>query len=150
MNKVTCYIDGACSNNPGKGGWGVLCLIHTSNSAIFLNGGENHTTNNRMELMAAIKLFEYFLNQGSQFQETLIYTDSQYLRNGVTDWIHKWQKNGWRSSSKQPVKNKDLWQTLLDKSQGFNVVWEWVRSHSDNVGNIIADSLAVMAKDKII
>lgn len=150
MNKLTCYIDGACSNNPGKGGWGALCLFNESNLALFLNGFEDHTTNNRMELLAAIKLFDYFLSTSKQFKETLIYTDSQYLQNGITDWIHKWQKNGWQNSLKQPVKNKDLWQNLLIKSQEFNVVWRWVKAHSNNVGNEIADSLAVRAKEQNI
>lgn len=140
--EVICYVDGACSGNPGLGGWGVLCLGINQNLAVFLSDSEVDTTNNKMEILAAIKLLEYL---GRKEREVIIYTDSIYLKNGITNWIKSWQKNGWLSSAKKPVKNVELWKRLVSLSESHCISWRWVRGHSGNIGNEIADQLAVNA-----
>ncbi len=144
MNHVIIYSDGACSGNPGPGGWGACIIIHGETKEIY--GSEPQTTNNRMELMAAIKGLE-------SLQERCIvdlYTDSKYVQMGISNWIKNWLKNNWRSSSNAPVKNIDLWQKLLDLAGSHVVKWHWVKGHSTNHYNNLADSLAVRGKNEAL
>ncbi|MGV6819922.1 MAG: ribonuclease HI [Parvularcula sp.] len=130
------YTDGACSGNPGPGGWGVLILKEGCQST--LCGGASETTNNRMELMAAIKALEA-VEAGTALT---LHTDSTYVKNGVTDWIKGWKRNGWRTASRKPVKNKDLWEQLDELATARKVEWKWVKGHAGNEGNERADELA--------
>lgn len=141
---VTLYTDGACRGNPGPGGWGVL--MRSGKHEKTLHGGEGNTTNNRMELMAAIAGLES-LKRRCQVD---LYTDSQYVRKGITEWIHGWKRNGWKTASKQPVKNKDLWQRLDEQIGKHEVQWHWVKGHAGNEGNERADALANQGVDDII
>ena len=136
MAEVVIYTDGACSRNPGPGGWGVV--LRWNGTEKELHGGDPQTTNNRMELMAAIKALEA-LNRPSRVQ---LYTDSTYLLNGITKWVAGWQRNGWRTSAKKPVKNEDLWQRLIAAMNGHEVSWLWVKGHAGEEGNERADALA--------
>ena len=133
---VTVYTDGGCKGNPGPGGWGVY-IIYNDNRTIKLNGKDEHTTNNKMELTATIKALEFLKNE----KNILLYTDSTYVKNGITKWIKSWIKNGWMTSQKKDVKNKDLWINLNNLSIGKNIEWKWVKGHSGNHGNEIADKL---------
>tara|TARA_Y100000590_G_scaffold467056_1_gene644517 strand:+ start:4513 stop:4941 length:429 start_codon:yes stop_codon:yes gene_type:complete len=134
---IEIYTDGACSGNPGIGGWGVVILINTD-QPILLNGGENETTNNRMELTAAIQALKHFEKK----QSIKLITDSRYVKDGIESWIINWRKNGWKTSSKKPVKNKDLW-IELDKLITFHdITWNWVKGHSGEKYNEKADFLA--------
>jgi len=133
---IKIYTDGACKGNPGVGGWGALIIQGKKNIELF--GGENKTTNNRMELMAVIMA----LKEISPSIELTIYTDSTYVQKGISEWIKKWKVNRWRSSSKKPVKNKDLWVELDEASSSRKINWEWVRGHAGNEGNEKADELA--------
>lgn len=141
---VTLYTDGACRGNPGPGGWGVL--MRAGKHEKTLHGGERDTTNNRMELMAAIAGLESL----KRHCEVDLYTDSQYVRKGITEWIHGWKRNGWKTASKQPVKNKDLWQRLDEQIGKHQVQWHWVKGHAGNEGNERADALANQGVDDII
>ncbi len=134
---ITIYTDGACSGNPGVGGWGVV-ILENIREPIFLNGGEKNTTNNRMEITAAINAITYFKNK----QNLEIYTDSKYLKNGIESWISKWKINGWKTASKKPVKNKDLWIKLDNIIKNHNIKWNWVKGHANNEFNEKADQLA--------
>ena len=134
---ITIYTDGACSGNPGVGGWGVVILKNSENP-IFLNGGELETTNNRMELMATIKALAYF-NHSTNIS---IFTDSKYVKDGIESWIIKWKKNNWKTSAKKQVKNKDLWLKLDTHIQQHNINWQWVKGHSGQKYNEQADYLA--------
>ncbi len=134
--RVTIHTDGACSGNPGPGGWGAI--LQWGDHTRELKGGEPHTTNNRMELMAAIMALEA-LRRACKVD---LHTDSQYLRNGITSWIHTWKRNGWRTSDKKPVKNADLWQRLDAALAHHNIVWHWVRGHAGHDLNERADQLA--------
>ena len=134
------YTDGACSGNPGPGGWGAVILDEEKNE-INISGKEKATTNNRMELMAPIMA----LRKIKKFSEIIIYTDSSYLKNGITTWIKNWEKNGWMSANKKPIKNKDLWVTLNTLSKDRVVDWKWVKAHAGNKYNEIADRLATEA-----
>ena len=134
---ISVYTDGACSGNPGIGGWGVV-ILKTDEEAIFLNGGENNTTNNRMELIAAINSITYFKDR----QKLELYTDSKYLKDGIEKWIHNWKLNGWKTSNKKPVKNKDLWLKLDYEINKHSIVWNWVKGHANNKYNEKADELA--------
>lgn len=136
MAKVTIYTDGACSGNPGPGGWGALLLA--GNRKRELSGGEPQTTNNRMEMMAVIEA----LSALRKHCQVDLYTDSTYVRNGVTQWMDNWKANGWRTASRKPVKNQDLWQALDAAVAGHDVNWHWVRGHSGDPGNERADELA--------
>ena len=140
---VTIFTDGACSGNPGPGGWGAILKFGDTEKE--LKGGEAHTTNNRMELMAAISALEA-LKKSCIVDLT---TDSQYVRQGITGWIHGWKKNGWRTADKKPVKNVELWQRLAAAAQPHRVHWAWVKGHSGHVENDRADALARGAIDKI-
>ena len=133
---INIYTDGACSGNPGKGGWGVVIL--DNNKEILLNGGDQHTTNNKMELTAAIKALEYFETK----KDLTIYTDSKYVKDGIESWIINWKKNGWKTSTKKIVKNKELWMQLDNLIIKHNVTWRWVKGHSGLEFNEKADELA--------
>lgn len=135
-NKVVLYTDGACKGNPGPGGWGVV--LRYGGAAKMLHGGELNTTNNRMELMAAIKGLGS-LNRGCKVD---LYTDSQYVRKGITEWLANWKKNGWKTAARKPVKNGDLWRALDEEVQRHQVSWHWVRGHSGVPDNELADELA--------
>jgi ribonuclease HI len=136
MKRVELFSDGACKGNPGPGGWGVLLRYGSTEKLLY--GGENNTTNNRMELMAAIEGLKA-LTERCQVQLT---TDSQYVRKGITEWIHAWKKNGWKTAAKKTVKNADLWQQLDEQSQRHQMEWCWVKGHSGHRENEIADELA--------
>ena len=137
---IVIYTDGACSGNPGPGGWGALMIAGKHQKELY--GGEHETTNNRMEMMAAIKAIEA-IKPGYDGPIT-IFTDSVYLRDGITKWIHGWKKRGWKKADKKPVLNKDLWQELDAIAQGRNIDWQWVKGHSGDPGNEKADELARM------
>ncbi len=138
---VTIYTDGACSGNPGPGGWGVVLQAvegsHVLRDREF-SGGEAETTNNRMELMAAIAALEALERPTA----ITVVTDSKYLRDGITEWIHGWKRNGWRTAAKKPVKNADLWQRLDAAQSPHRVSWDWVRGHAGHEENERADDLA--------
>ncbi|MDC6447967.1 ribonuclease HI [Alphaproteobacteria bacterium] len=134
---IKVYIDGACSGNPGIGGWGIV-IIEKDKNEIFLNGGSENTTNNRMELTAAIEALKKFLNR----ENITLITDSRYVKDGIQLWIHNWKKNGWKTSSKKPVKNKELWTKLDELIVKHNITWEWVKGHAGNKYNEKADYLA--------
>jgi ribonuclease HI len=134
--RIAIWSDGACSGNPGPGGWGAVLVWDGHRKE--LKGGAAATTNNRMELTAAIEALEA-LKRPSQID---FYTDSQYLRGGVTGWIRSWKKNGWKTSDRKPVKNVDLWQRLDALAEKHDVVWHWVRGHAGTDGNERADELA--------
>ena len=133
---VSLYTDGACKGNPGKGGWGVLMRYGNHEKELF--GGEAHTTNNRMELTAIIQGLAALKRPCA----VVIYTDSQYVKNGMEKWIHGWKKNGWKTASKQPVKNEDLWQQLDRLAAQHQIQWQWVRGHAGHAENERADALA--------
>ena len=136
MKSVTIYTDGACSGNPGPGGWGALLKYNGHEREMF--GGEDETTNNRMELMAAIMALETLKERCS----VELYTDSKYVMDGIKSWINNWKKNGWRTSAKKPVKNVDLWQQLDTATDQHDITWHWVKGHTGNAGNERADELA--------
>lgn len=136
MKHVELYTDGACKGNPGPGGWGAL--LRFGDVERELCGGEPETTNNRMELMAAIEGLRA-LKQGCQVTLT---TDSVYVRDGVTRWMANWKRNGWKTANKKPVKNQDLWQALDAQCQRHTIDWQWVKGHSGHPGNERADELA--------
>ena len=133
---ITIYTDGACSGNPGIGGWGVVILVNKDE--IFLNGGDNNTTNNKMELTAAIEALKHFEKR----EEITLITDSKYVKDGIQSWIKNWKTNNWKTKSKKPVKNKELWIELDDLITKHNVNWEWVKGHGGNKYNEKADYLA--------
>ena len=137
--KIKIYTDGACSGNPGKGGWAAIILDDNENQTK-ISGSENRTTNNRMELMAAIMALKKIKKES----EILIYTDSKYVKDGITGWIKKWKLNNWVSASKKPVKNKDLWIKLDNLCQKHKVIWKWVKAHAGNKMNDLVDKLAVL------
>lgn len=139
LKKVYLFTDGACSGNPGPGGWGVL--LRYGDTEKTFNGGELDTTNNRMELMAAIM----GLRQLKYGCAVTVVTDSQYVKNGITTWLANWKKNNWRTANKKPVKNQDLWEALDKEVTQHHVTWEWVKGHSGHVENDIADELARQA-----
>jgi ribonuclease HI len=137
MSDVEIWTDGACSGNPGPGGWGAI-LRAAGGAEKELSGGEKATTNNRMELMAAIAALEA-LTKPCRVSLT---TDSQYVREGVTKWIHGWKRNGWKTADKKPVKNEDLWKRLDAAQARHTVAWHWVKGHAGHVENERADALA--------
>lgn len=133
---LNIWTDGACKGNPGAGGWGALLKYGDKEKKIF--GGEADTTNNRMELTAVIKA----LLELKKTSDVVIHIDSQYVKNGMTQWIHNWKKNNWRTANRKPVKNVDLWQQLDQLVQNHNVSWVWVKGHAGDPGNEMADALA--------
>jgi ribonuclease HI len=140
---VDIFTDGACSGNPGPGGWGAVLRYDGHEKELL--GGERLTTNNRMELMAAIMALEG-LTRPSKVR---LHTDSQYVRNGITQWIHGWKRNGWRTADKKPVKNVDLWQRLEAALGRHDISWHWVRGHAGHLENERADALARRAIDEL-
>lgn len=139
MTRVEIFTDGACKGNPGPGGWGAI--IRSGEHEKELSGGEELTTNNRMELLAAIRALQA-LKRPCHVDLT---TDSVYVRDGITKWIFGWQKNGWRTAAKQPVKNAELWQELLDAAKPHRIEWHWVKGHAGHTENERADVLACAA-----
>lgn len=135
--RVVIYTDGACRGNPGPGGWGAV-ITGRNGKTKELSGGELQTTNNRMELLAAIKALEWLKAP----RPITLYTDSMYLKNGVTQWLKGWKANGWKGSNRKPVKNRDLWERLDALAAHHEVAWEWVKGHAGNAGNERADALA--------
>ncbi|HEX5312246.1 ribonuclease HI [Aquabacterium sp.] len=136
MPSVTIYTDGACKGNPGRGGWGVWMISGTHQKEMW--GGELQTTNNRMELTAVIQA----LTSLKRRCQVVIYTDSEYVRKGITEWIGGWKRRGWKTADNKPVKNAELWQQLETAASAHDVDWRWVRGHAGDPGNEKADSLA--------
>lgn len=136
LPRVDIFTDGACSGNPGPGGWGALLRYGKHEKEI--SGGEAATTNNRMEIMAAIKALQSLTKPSA----VTIHTDSRYLMDGATKWLERWKANGWKTADKKPVKNDDLWRTLENAVAPHDVKWRWVKGHSDHVENARADALA--------
>lgn len=143
MKKVTIFTDGACRGNPGPGGWGALLRYGKTEKELY--GGAAETTNNRMELQAAIEGLKA-LKQACEVELT---TDSQYVRKGITEWIQNWKKNNWRNAAKKPVKNADLWQLLDSETERHQVTWHWVKGHSGHPENERADALANRGIDEL-
>ena len=147
MPQLFAYTDGACSGNPGPGGWGVLMLAREDGVVIKereLMGGEAQTTNNRMELTAAIKALEALIEPCA----ITLHSDSKYVLDGITKWVHGWQKNGWKNASKQPVRNADLWHELIAAARPHQVEWVWVKGHSGHAENDRVDALACAAAEQ--
>ena len=138
--KYKIYTDGACSGNPGPGGWGAV-IFDQDDKQKNISGSEKNTTNNRMELLAAIMS----LKKIKANYKVVIFTDSTYVKNGITEWMKNWKKNGWKNSNKKPVKNKDLWVKLDKLCEANSVSWKWVKGHSTNEFNNLADELATKA-----
>lgn len=141
MPKLYAYTDGACSGNPGPGGWGVLMFAKEGETVLKsreLSGGAGATTNNQMELTAAIMALETLERPSA----ITIVTDSSYVKDGITTWIHGWKRNGWKTAAKKPVKNEELWKRLDAATQRHNVTWEWIKGHAGHVENERADELA--------
>lgn len=143
MEKVTIYTDGACKGNPGLGGWGALLIAGDHKKELF--GGELNTTNNRMELKAVIEA----LSQLKRPCEVIVHTDSQYVQKGISEWIHGWKVRGWKTASKAPVKNVDLWQQLDLAQATHRIEWRWVKGHAGHDGNERADALANLGVDSV-
>ena len=144
MHDVLIYADGACRGNPGPGGWGAWLKSGEHEKEVF--GGEKQTTNNRMELTAVIQALA-LLTQRSQ---VVIYTDSAYVKDGITSWIHGWKKRGWKTADNKPVKNVELWQRLDELNAAHSVQWRWVKGHSGDPGNERADRLANRGVDSVL
>jgi ribonuclease HI len=142
MTEIVIYTDGACSGNPGPGGWGAV--LRWNGTEKELHGGDPQTTNNRMELMAAIQALEA-LNRPAKVN---LHTDSKYLLDGITKWIRGWQRNGWLTSARQPVKNADLWRRLTEAMKGHDITWSWVKGHAGDAGNERADALARLGAEE--
>lgn len=138
--KYKIYTDGACAGNPGPGGWGAV-IFDQDDKQKNISGSEKNTTNNRMELLAAIMSLKKIKTNS----EVVIFTDSTYVKNGITEWMKNWKKNGWKNSNKKPVKNKDLWVKLDKLCEANSVSWKWVKGHSTNEFNNLADELATKA-----
>ena len=143
MNEVDIFTDGACRHNPGPGGWGVILKSKSATKELY--GGEIDTTNNQMELLAAIKALQS-LKRPCRVN---LYTDSNYVKQGITEWIVKWKSNGFRNAKKKPVLNSDLWKQLDALNNEYSVNWHWVKGHSDDPGNDMADLLANEAMDEL-
>ena len=141
MPDLYAYTDGACSGNPGPGGWGAILIAKEGDTVVKereLNGGQAHTTNNQMELMAAISALEAL----DRSTKVTVVTDSSYVKDGITSWIHGWKKRGWKNAAKKPVKNEDLWKRLDAAQARHQVTWEWVKGHAGHPENERADELA--------
>lgn len=139
------YTDGACRGNPGKGGWGALLRYNGTEKT--LHGGEPHTTNNRMELMAVIQGLQALKKSGCDVH---VFSDSKYVLTGITEWLPNWKKRGWKTAAKKPVLNVDLWQTLDALAAQHTIQWEWVKGHSGHPENEIADGLANLGIDELV
>jgi ribonuclease HI len=143
MDQIQIYTDGACKGNPGPGGWGALLVAGTNKKELY--GGEANTTNNRMELMAVIEA----LSALKRPCEVIIHTDSQYVLKGITEWMAGWKAKGWKTASRAPVKNVDLWQALDAATAQHKIEWRWVKGHSGHAGNERADQLANLGVESI-
>ena len=141
---IKVYTDGACKGNPGPGGWGVY--IKFNNEEKDLYGGNPETTNNQMEMQAAREALKYLKDKNEVIE---LYTDSNYLRQGITEWIHKWKLNNWRTAAKKPVANRDLWVEISDLNEKMNVEWNWVKGHAGDPGNERADQLANIGAENV-
>ena len=141
--RIEIYTDGACRGNPGPGGWGALLIAGMHRKT--LHGGESDTTNNRMELTAAIEA----LNALKRPSEVELHTDSKYVMHGITEWMRNWKKRGWKTASKKPVKNQDLWMALDEAIGRHDITWKWVKGHDGNPGNEEADRLANLGIDEL-
>jgi ribonuclease HI len=141
---VEIYTDGACRGNPGPGGWGAVLIAGKHRKT--LHGGDPETTNNRMELMAAIEA----LNALKGSCQVILHTDSKYVMHGITEWMANWKKRGWKTAAKKPVKNQDLWQALDEAIARHDIKWQWVKGHSGNDGNEEADALANLGIDELV
>lgn len=141
---VEIFTDGACRGNPGPGGWGAI--LRYNGTEKYLSGGDADTTNNRMEMMAVIEALKALKRPC----KVTLTTDSQYVKNGITQWIAQWKKKGWRTASKQPVKNQDLWEMLDELTNKHQITWHWVKGHSGHPENEKADQLANEAIDKLL
>ncbi|MDH3978181.1 MAG: ribonuclease HI [Gammaproteobacteria bacterium] len=144
MSQVEIYTDGACRGNPGPGGWGALLISKGQEKEIC--GGESATTNNRMELMAAIRALESLRRQCT----VILYTDSEYVRRGISEWLDNWKSRGWKTASKKPVKNQDLWQALDAIACEHDIEWRWVKGHAGVPGNERADALANLGLEQAL
>lgn len=144
MKHVFIFTDGACRGNPGPGGWGALLRYDQHEKKLY--GSESNTTNNRMELMAAIKSLE-MLKESCQVE---LYTDSQYVKKGISEWLPEWKKKHWKKSDNKPVKNIDLWQMLDKLAERHQITWHWVRGHNGHIENELADALANQAIDEML
>lgn len=147
MNNLVIYTDGGCSGNPGPGGWGTVIIDGTNITK--LSGGEKQTTNNRMELSAAINALDAVVkNTGWRNRHVEVYSDSQYVKNGITSWIKNWKKNGWKTAAKKSVLNQDLWIALDNLYNQLDIEWKWVKGHAGVEYNEICDQLCKMEMDK--
>ncbi|WAW10667.1 ribonuclease HI [Oxalobacter vibrioformis] len=144
MNEVEIYTDGACRGNPGPGGWGVILIAGKHRKELY--GGEPETTNNRMELMAVIEA----LRALKRPCRIILYTDSQYVKKGITEWIHDWKRRGWKTAAKKPVKNADLWEILDDAQSTHDIEWRWVKGHAGHPENERADELANLGVEAVL
>ena len=145
--EIVIYTDGGCSGNPGPGGWG--CVILANGAETQLSGGEHETTNNRMELTAAIQALKFCKDNYSASDDLSVFSDSQYVKNGITSWIKSWKVKGWKNAAKEPVKNQDLWKELDALAASFqNLKWSWVKGHAGIKYNEICDSLCGMEIEK--
>ena len=145
-SEVQLFADGACSGNPGPGGWAFILRHVKTGKEKESSGGERETTNNRMELTAVIRALEALKGQTTAH----VHTDSQYVQKGISEWIHNWKRNGWRTADKKPVKNADLWQVLDDLAKGHQIKWIWVKGHAGHAGNERADTLANRGIDELL
>ena len=141
---IKVYTDGACRGNPGPGGWGVYIQLNDEEKDLY--GGNPETTNNQMEMQAALEALKYLKDKNDVIE---LYTDSNYLRQGITEWIHKWKLNNWRTAAKKPVANRDLWIEISDLNEKMNVEWNWVKGHAGDPGNERADQLANMGAENV-
>jgi ribonuclease HI len=141
---IKVYTDGACKGNPGPGGWGVY--IQSNEDEKELYGGNPETTNNQMEMQAALEALKHLKDEDEIIE---LYTDSNYLRQGITEWIHKWKKNNWKTAAKKPVANRDLWIEISDLNEKMTVEWNWVKGHAGDPGNERADELANIGAESV-
>jgi ribonuclease HI len=141
---IKVYTDGACKGNPGPGGWGVY--IQSNEDEKELYGGNPETTNNQMEMRAALEALKHLKDEDEVIE---LYTDSNYLRQGITEWIHKWKKNNWKTAAKKPVANRDLWIEISDLNEKMTVQWNWVKGHAGDPGNERADELANIGAESV-
>ena len=141
---IKVYTDGACRGNPGPGGWGVYIRLNDEEKDLY--GGNPETTNNQMEMQAALEALKYLKDKNEVIE---LYTDSNYLRQGITEWIHKWKLNNWRTAAKKPVANRDLWIEISDLNEKMDVQWNWVKGHAGDPGNERADQLANIGADNV-
>ena len=141
---IKVYTDGACKGNPGPGGWGVYIQSNVDEKELY--GGSPETTNNQMEMQAALEALKHLKDEDEVIE---LYTDSNYLRQGITEWIHKWKKNNWKTAAKKPVANRDLWIEISDLNEKMTVEWNWVKGHAGDPGNERADELANIGAESV-